>query len=272
MASSNKRITLMWVVVRVDVRRPDRDVLAHRVLQFVSFGVFVFCVCLRCWCTCGCVLAANSNACAREACARPEQQRKCTKRRGPHALSVRVRPLTLSALNKARFPFPFCLSACVGATAAQRLCPLFVRCPARPLIRRCVNALFACVVCVFCFCVVLCCDCGAWWCSIMPSTTTTTTTRGNGGQSLCAHQNLTPHLQPLLPLLLLLTHCQCPAPPLPALPCQPSTHHHHPSHTTHLRFTAQQTCSTNQQSTPATTARSLPILRCLQVHGRKDQR
>ena len=94
---------------------------------------------------------------------------------------------------------------------------------------------------------VLCCDCGAWWCSLMPSTTTTTTTtRGNGGQSLCAHQNLTPHLQPLLPLLLLLTHCQCPAPPLPALPCQPSTHHHHPSRSTHIRFTAQQTCSTNQ--------------------------
>ena len=68
------------------------------------------------------------------------------------------------------------------------------------------------------------------------------------------------------------SHCQCLAPPLPALPCQPSTHHHHPSRTTHLRFTAQQTCSTNQQPTPATTARSHPILWCLQVHGRKDQR
>ena len=87
--------------------------------------------------------------------------------------------------------------------------------------------------CVDLFVLCCVCDCGAWWCSIMPSTTTTTT-RGNGGQSLCAHQNLTPHLQPLLPLLLLLTHCQCPAPPLPALPCQPSTHliiHHAHTHT-----------------------------------------
>ena len=86
---------------------------------------------------------------------------------------------------------------------------------------------------LICLCCVCDCVCGAWWCSIMPSTTTTTT-RGNGGQSLCAHQNLTPHLQPLLPLLLLLTHCQCPAPPLPTLPCQPSTHTIiHPSRSTH---------------------------------------
>ena len=119
---------------------------------------------------------------------------------------------------------------------------------------------------------VLCCDCGAWWCSLMPSTTTTTTaTRGNGGQSLCAHQNLTPHLQPLLPLLLLPTHTASVPHPLcpPCLANHPHTIIHHAPHTPPLHSS---TIVLHHSTINTPTVRSLPTLRCLQVHGRKDQR
>ena len=120
------------------------------------------------------------------------------------------------------------------------------------------------LICLWCVC-----DCGAWWCSIMPFTTTTT--RGNGGQSLCAHQNLTPHLQPLPLLLLLLTHTASVPHPLcpPCLANHPhtsSTITHHTHHTPPLH---RSTNVLHQSTINTPTVRSLSFLRCLQVHGRK---